>query len=145
MNTQQDLSYIIYTSKATTEFDGEMLDQILTVSREWNQAHGITGILLYHNSNVMQVLEGSKRDISNIFEKISIDQRHENVHQIAFRETEHRSFSEWSMAFSEANQALFDSVNSGLSDNPFKGQITYTKDANEAILSLVKTFVAINP
>jgi hypothetical protein len=57
-------------------------------------------MLLYKNQRFMQVLEGEREDIEEIYyERICKDDRHEGVVQLMGRPTEERDFPDWSMGF----------------------------------------------
>jgi hypothetical protein len=75
------------------------LEALLTQSREWNTQHQLTGVLLYSEDNIMQVLEGPKDEVFYIFEKIARDARHRNVTKLADGSIQQRHFSQWSMGF----------------------------------------------
>ena len=145
MSTDGDLHYLIYTSKAVKPFDGDVLDKILNVSRAWNEDHDITGVLLYHNGNVMQVLEGPRNEILDLFEQIQKDKRHRDLHRLAFRSVEKRTFANWTMAFKDVNDDLFNRVDHQRRNIPLTEQISYTDDKEDSVLSVINMFIAIHP
>lgn len=142
----EDLHYLIYVSKAVVPFDDAMLQNILSESRSWNGKHHLTGILMYHNSNIMQVLEGSAKELDFIFEKIKGDKRHTGVHKVAGKKIENRSFSKWSMAFRTADETLFDRVSFEAYNDPLnRSLLPDEEEPDNSILSLINIFIAINP
>ena len=93
------LHHLVYQSRATapaTEFD---LTALLAQARTWNTNHGLTGLLLYSNSDIMQVLEGSETEVRYIFDRIARDYRHANIIKLADGPITQRHFSQWSMGF----------------------------------------------
>ena len=62
------------------------LDHILASARRRNLAENITGMLLYYRGEFVQILEGEKTSVENIYQKfIGPDLRHtalNKVHQI---------------------------------------------------------------
>ena len=54
-------------------------------------------MLSFGDSMFLQVLEGSRRVISQTYNRILLDKRHVNAELIDFSEIEHRDFSLWSM------------------------------------------------
>lgn len=76
---------------------------MLAQSRAWNSTHGLTGILLYSNGGIMQVLEGPHNEVQYIFARISRDNRHAQVVKLADGPIEHRQFQPWSMGFKAVN------------------------------------------
>lgn len=93
------LHHLVYQSSATTGLDEAELTAILTQSRAWNHGHGLTGLLLYSNGDIMQVLEGTKEEVSYIFNRISRDSRHGRVVKLSDGPIAARNFSQWSMGF----------------------------------------------
>lgn len=80
---------------------------LLKQSRNWNQDHGLTGMLLYLEGKFlskvegrfMQVLEGTEADVKEILEKIKQDSRHHSLIILKQSSTENRNFGTWSMGF----------------------------------------------
>lgn len=62
-----------------------------------NRQAGITGMLSFGDSMFLQVLEGSRRVVSQTYNRILLDKRHTNAELIEFSEIEHRDFTIWSM------------------------------------------------
>lgn len=94
--------------------DTELLS-LLDESREWNHAHGITGVLLYIQGKFLhpvkdklvlslegrfiQVLEGSETELDLVFDMISSDKRHLDIKILRQGETVDRNFHSWDMGF----------------------------------------------
>ena len=81
------------------------LERVLAQSRAWNSAHDLTGILLYSNGSIMQVLEGPYDEVQYIFARISHDTRHAHMVKLADGPIEQRQFQQWSMGFKAVNPA----------------------------------------
>ena len=76
------------------------LDHILASARRRNVAEKITGMLLYYRGEFVQILEGEKASVENIYQKfIGPDLRHTALDKVHQNTISHRSFSEWSMGF----------------------------------------------
>lgn len=90
---------LIYVSSATALFSKEELISILKKSRENNVRLGVTGLLLYKEGNIMQLLEGDKAVVDRIFAKVSEDGRHFNVITLFSGEVAQREFPDWSMGY----------------------------------------------
>lgn len=76
------------------------LDHILASARRRNLAENITGMLLYYRGEFVQILEGEKTSVENIYQKfIGSDLRHTALNKVHQNTIQHRSFSEWSMGF----------------------------------------------
>ncbi len=76
------------------------LDRILVSARRRNLTQDITGMMIYHRGEFVQILEGEKKSIENVYEKfICTDTRHTAINKVLVNAITHRSFSEWSMGF----------------------------------------------
>ncbi|HRE82041.1 MAG TPA: BLUF domain-containing protein [Opitutaceae bacterium] len=94
------MAYLSSTPRLLTPDD---IAQILLSSREKNTAKSITGILVYKDGNVLQVLEGGESEVTDLFERIKKDSRHRGVIQIYRKSIEARDFPDWSMGFRDLN------------------------------------------
>ncbi len=90
---------LVYVSSAVTPFSSTELTDLLTVSHENNLPAGITGMLLYKDGNVMQVLEGDEAAVLKLYAKIGRDPRHRGLLTILQGPLENRQFPDWSMGF----------------------------------------------
>lgn len=90
---------LIYVSAATREMSPEDLISLLDQSREKNARLSITGLLVYHKKEFMQLLEGDKAEIFTLYETICRDDRNHHNHLMWDGSIKQRSFSDWAMAF----------------------------------------------
>ena len=95
---------LVYRSVAVDSFTLPEIYSMLSNAKEYNAEHGITGCLLYHNAHFIQFLEGEEAEVSSLFQKISMDQRHHKLEIIKKSSTNERLFHEWSMAFHDYGQ-----------------------------------------
>jgi len=93
------LFQLIYLSSATRLFSKEELVALLTHSRSNNSRNRLTGILLYKDGNIMQVLEGERAKVERVFDVIKQDPRHKDIIVLVSAEVAAREFGEWSMGF----------------------------------------------
>jgi hypothetical protein len=94
-----DLISLTYLSTARDPFSPAALAELLDLSRERNQARGLTGMLLYAGGHFIQTLEGSPIVVDATYERIAQDPRHRSL-IVALREpVEERRFPDWSMGF----------------------------------------------
>ena len=91
--------HIVYFSTATKHFSEEDLTHLLVVSNRNNKGLGVTGILLFIEGCFLQVLEGEKEVVKEVFEKIKRDVRHDDVITLFKGKKEDRNFLNWSMGF----------------------------------------------
>ena len=97
------LHEIIYVSLAPSDMQEDELTAILDLARQKNQANNITGMLLYHRREFVQMLEGERDQIEALYTKIAGDPRHQQVYKLWDGPIEQRSFPEWTMAFVTAH------------------------------------------
>ena len=88
---------LLYASRAVHPISTELIESILTRSRERNPDLGITGLLCYGVDVFLQVLEGGRREVSNLYNGIARDPRHRDVQILHFEEIAERRFSGWTM------------------------------------------------
>ena len=99
----------VYASRAASALTAPMIEDILEKSRVNNPAHGITGILCYSGDVFIQVLEGARDEVGELYNSIVRDQRHANVRIIVFEEIRERKFCNWTMGHVDLSK-----VNPGL-------------------------------
>lgn len=88
---------LLYASRAAEALTPEAVDNILAASRKGNPALGITGLLCYSGDIFMQVLEGGRDAVSQLYNTISQDPRHRDVVLLDYEEITERRFAGWTM------------------------------------------------
>ena len=91
--------HLIYISSATSWPSENDLKELLEQSRVRNLKQNITGMLVYNNATYMQVLEGSKKDVHDIYDSILKDPRNNGQFKLVEEEISQRDFPNWSMGF----------------------------------------------
>lgn len=91
--------YLVYVSSATRRMSHDELVALLHNIRANNERLGVTGLLLYHDGSFMQMLEGEKQTVLDLYEKIQEDERHSTVLLMLSDDIEQRNFDDWSMGF----------------------------------------------
>ena len=92
---------LIYCSSSSNDLNSDDLKDILNTARTFNTKNNITGCLLYYKNEFIQILEGEKNIVQELYDNISNDKRHINTILVAEGEKVERSFDNWSMAFYE--------------------------------------------
>lgn len=90
---------LVYVSSADPVMAESDLMAILGQARENNRKRGITGLLLYADGNIMQLLEGERESVEEVFRTITADPRHSGVIRLLAAASPARDFSDWSMGF----------------------------------------------
>lgn len=90
---------ICYISKAEELKDSE-LESLFEFILMMNPTLNITGALLYSNGFFLQVLEGNKEVITDLFLNIRKDKRHKNILLVLDQKIENRIFENYEATFS---------------------------------------------
>jgi Sensors of blue-light using FAD len=97
---------LAYVSRAVGVLSPQSMEQILASSRRNNPPNGITGVLCTNNFIFLQLLEGGRKEVSETYNRIAADPRHNDVQLLHMEEVTERKFSGWSMG-----KVSFDRVN----------------------------------
>ncbi len=90
---------LMYASRTGADMDADAIQSILRQSKENNPALGVTGLLCQCSSSgiFMQVLEGGRSAVNQLYLKIAQDKRHSDVQLLSFEEITERRFAGWTM------------------------------------------------
>lgn len=94
---------IIYLSSSKKILSPEQINELLSKSREKNLKNNITGILLYFDRDFLQVIEGEKKAIQDLFEIIKKDERHTEIITVFNKKINEKHFPEWNMGFASTD------------------------------------------
>ncbi|RFP65958.1 BLUF domain-containing protein [Hymenobacter lapidiphilus] len=130
--------HLVYSSQVMGTLSESLLREMLIKFRQYNHQAGITGILLYCNGQVLQVLEGERKAVEQLYGRIEHDPRHSTVVKLADGPVSWREFPEWSMAFAVASPSAFASL-AGYCDpeNPWQPR----NEAGRLIRELIREFI----
>jgi hypothetical protein len=92
---------LIYTSHTPRVLPPNELEGILNGARRNNLRDEITGMLIYHEGSVLQLLEGPDAAVKACFQRILRDRRHERCTRIIEESAASRIFSDWRMAYED--------------------------------------------
>ncbi len=98
------LAFLVYVSSSVELLDGPALVELLRGCRENNARLGVTGLLLYHEGNFIQVLEGEPGVVEALYAHIERDRRHRGCLILLRGPIERRIFPDWSMGFRNVAQ-----------------------------------------
>ncbi len=100
---------LVYASRAVENIDQAELLAIVKKSKANNPALGITGVLCFSEGIFLQVLEGGRSAVNQLYNRIATDPRHRQVELMVYEEIGERRFAGWSMGqvnLSRLNPAL---------------------------------------
>jgi hypothetical protein len=95
---------IVFFSTAVVPMSEADLAALGRECAEQDSHVGITGMLLHKNGNFLQVIEGAKAVICDMFARISADPRHTNVRTISDRIILHREFAGRAVGFKNLDE-----------------------------------------
>lgn len=138
------MHHLMYLSSATHALSNDDLRNILTTSRKNNARNDITGLLLYHDKSILQILEGDKTAIYALYLKIMKDPRHTGVLTLIDEETTTRDFSDWSMGFKNLSDKEWEEL-SGYTNLGNRTHLLQGLESKSVqVLTMVKTFITVN-
>lgn len=133
--------HLIYVCSASGEPSEQDLLNLLNQARSRNLEQNITGMLLYDSGTYMQILEGSEKDVHDIFNSIRRDPRVSRMVTLVEEKISQRNFPHWSMGFRNLQNSDPEEL-PGYTDI-FNGKLdTEIAANNEAIsVNLIMSFV----
>ncbi len=88
---------LLYASRSVRPISAVDVESILAQSRKHNPDLGITGILCQSGDIFLQVLEGGRAAVNELYGQIVRDPRHRDVAVLHFEEVGERRFAGWTM------------------------------------------------
>jgi hypothetical protein len=133
LNSEENpLIQLIYFSSATRELSDSELEELLEQARSRNAKQNVTGMLIYAEGTFMQVLEGSRSDVHDIYSSILRDPRNKDNIELTEMVISERNFSDWSMFFQKISPRELSEVLS-----PSKG----SKFQDESVVNRLAMFI----
>jgi Sensors of blue-light using FAD len=93
---------LLYRSEQAYEMDSDDMVKLLLDARAFNRENSVTGMLLHHEGQFMQLLEGDQHQVQSLYRRISEDARHRNVTLEVNAPAKDRMFPEWHMGYAAA-------------------------------------------
>lgn len=93
------LTRLIYYSEVAEINSTEDISQILQVAESYNKGLGLTGCLYFDEKYFIQILEGDRKKVSHLYNKLSKDKRHKNIVLVDVSPIAKRDFAEWSILY----------------------------------------------
>jgi hypothetical protein len=132
------LVHLLYASRAASPVTAATIDSILHQSLSRNPGIGITGVLCHAGDVFMQVLEGGRTPVNELYNAIVRDPRHRQVMLLHYEELPERRFGSWTMG-----HVRLDRINPSLllkySEKP---QLDPFAVSGQASLALLRELVA---
>ncbi|MBO0952674.1 BLUF domain-containing protein [Fibrella forsythiae] len=133
---------LTYFSSAVSSTTEEVVIEIVNLSREKNARLNITGVLLYINGRIVQVLEGPQQAVEDLYESIRADPRHTDVRTVISQPITKRSFDNWYMGYETLTTRQYEEVRNILPVDPQNESLW---DADQpVIMRMLKGFFDLN-
>ncbi len=132
----------LYASRPSAKLTSNQIDVILEQSRRNNPLLGLTGILCFTDDVFIQLLEGGRDEVCELFNSIIRDDRHRDVRILVFEEIGQRRFGNWTMG-----QVDISKINPGLllkySEKPRLDPFSCSGQATMALIQELVSSAAI--
>jgi Sensors of blue-light using FAD len=130
---------LIYVSRANEALLTRSARQNLRIHAQiQNARRDITGLLLYSNGVIMQVLQGDEAIVRKCFARIATDNRHRDVTLLRADTIRTRTFAKWSMALIDIESS------SGVSEGKMQSVLAEVQRKDHPVpegLALIQQFV----
>lgn len=90
---------LIYRSKAKGNLANHEIQLMMQKASQFNLQNNITGCIIYHDQNFIQLLEGNENSVRDLFRKISKDSRHEEIVLLNLEENNFPLFGKFSTIY----------------------------------------------
>ncbi|MEO5977941.1 MAG: BLUF domain-containing protein [Chryseolinea sp.] len=135
---------LIYLSASSTLYSKEDIIDILKKSRSNNLALKVTGLLLYHEGSIIQILEGEEEVVRALYDKIRLDSRHKSMIKMLDKSISDRSFADWSMGFKQISDDDWSELNAFLDVENKINPPPITDSRSADVVSLITSFYNTN-
>lgn len=95
---------LTYASRALNGVSSRLIREILEASQRNNPRKGLTGILCCNADIFLQVLEGPRDRVNELYNFLADDQRHKELTILDYEEISVRRYANWSMGWAGAKQ-----------------------------------------
>jgi Sensors of blue-light using FAD len=96
----KNMFILMYYSELLPELkanSAEVLDSIEGQAKQHNPDVKVNGVLFYDRGHFIQLLEGGESEVWELYQHISLDQRHHKVELIFFEPVKKQEFNNWNM------------------------------------------------
>ncbi|SDM46646.1 Sensors of blue-light using FAD [Catalinimonas alkaloidigena] len=136
------LSQLVYVSQRQKACTSAEIDRILAACQKNNPALGITGVLLYSDTQFIQLVEGDYKVLMGLYEKIQHDARHHQPRMISVGPIRQKTFPSWHMGSKKLGEGKVDfHTDITPEDRVLFSRLLMGKEANgQQVLGLLKKF-----
>jgi len=130
---------LIYTYALREDIGPIELNKIADSAQHQYKNIGVTGLFLFKDGSILQILEGEQDVVESLYKRISKDPRVSNLLLMIKRHAEKREFPNWLMGFRKAipRETCFD-----LTPSNFRAALP--KNLSSEIDTICRTFARVN-
>lgn len=111
-----ELYYLIYTSNPAKLMTDAALQNLLDISRINNSRFDVTGLLVCLPDSFIQLIEGPKSHIEQLYKNIQRDKRNIRVTTLLEGPIEQRFYPGWAMAYKKQENTAGNGVSLNIQD-----------------------------
>lgn len=108
MNREAELICLVYVSENVRHLGEADIVQQLQKWGSKNESLNVTGLLIRDADSFLQILEGERAVVDDLFRTISHDTRHAKITKLAEVPIKERSFRNWSMKYASVAHGASD-------------------------------------
>jgi len=97
------LSRLIYTSECARPLDSDDIQALLDAARRKNRRRDLTGMLVFNSTHFLQVVEGDRERLSELYADLVRDPRHQHLLMLGVEPIARRTFVDWDMGFAASD------------------------------------------
>lgn len=106
MTTATPIYELIYVSTLDPQAPPTVVADIASKARRFNEANGITGLLVFDGMRFCQQIEGSQKQVLALLERIRDDPRHMNLEVVHHGPLAQRRFRNFSLAYTTTDDEM---------------------------------------
>lgn len=118
---------LIYVSELAESLSLTDIQNIWSTSIRNNKLTDIHGLLLFKNNNFLQVLEGDREILTQLFFKLKNDKRHRKIKLLGEEDITHFEFTPWFMGYIMSNEQVNQILKKHISKSKGLKNLTFRK------------------
>ena len=142
---EDDLLQMVYVSLSPHNLTEDDLAELLIEIRDKNKRQNVTGLLMYHDGAFIQVIEGQKEVIDELYEQLKKDERHHTLLVLLEEYVDHRSFPDWSMGYERIEKEQTTSLDGFSTFMNENDKEQFLQGCSQEVIRLLNSFLPAKP
>lgn len=135
----KNIYQLVYRSRASEDISYSQIQSILESAEIFNRQNNLTGLLVYKHGYFLQLIEGERLKVLDLYRRILKDPRHSDIERLAEGESTVRVFNRWPLVFHDGD---IDSERGSLASDLFLSRVTIEE---EKIIKTLESFRQCHP